>query len=226
MANDEEFAFSRTCRSAPCARRSCSIQGQELSCACGARVTFLLRGQEKSNPKRRPPRLALAGRPARQVREAGPGFSSGLLPARKGVAVHGNARCAASSSPPHRRPRAPEKQARIVRARSKSTANCNVLAFAVASARRSALLCRGPYGAAGGWRKVRQDGSQGCEPVFRRHMDVPSKNPVTRPRTRRAGCPEGAPSGCRFLLATSLLDKQKRSSSGADRRTKLLCRWR
>ncbi len=31
----------------------------------------------------------------RQVRESGSGFSSGLLPARKGVAIPGNARCAA-----------------------------------------------------------------------------------------------------------------------------------
>ena len=96
---------------------------QKLSIAFGARVTFLLRGQEKSNQKRRPPHLALAGhratapalpqlghpcpRHARQVREPGSGFSSGLLPARKGVAILGNARCAALSAPPHRRTGAP-----------------------------------------------------------------------------------------------------------------------
>jgi hypothetical protein len=33
--------------------------------------------------------------PVRKVRESGPGFSSGLLPARKGVAIPGNARCVA-----------------------------------------------------------------------------------------------------------------------------------
>ena len=44
----------------------------------GARVTFSLRGQRESNQRERPPRLALAGHPARQVREAWPGFSSGL----------------------------------------------------------------------------------------------------------------------------------------------------
>ena len=57
---------------------SCWTEYQGRSCACGARVTYLLRGQEISNPKRRPPRLALAGPPARQVREAGPGFSTAL----------------------------------------------------------------------------------------------------------------------------------------------------
>ena len=67
-------------------------EDQERSIACGDRVTFSLRGQEKSDQKRRPPRLALARhratapalpqlvhpctRHARQVREAGPGFST------------------------------------------------------------------------------------------------------------------------------------------------------
>ncbi len=106
---------------------------QELSYACGARVTFSLRGQRESNQRERPPRLALSGHPALRVRESVPGFSSGLLPARKGEPIRGLARCAALSSPPHRRPGAPEKQARIVRARSRSAA---LRALAVASTRR------------------------------------------------------------------------------------------
>jgi len=132
----------------------------------GARVTFSLRGQRESNQRERPPRLALAGRPARQVREAWPGFSSGLLPARKGEAIRGLARCAAWSSPLHRRPGAPEKQARIVRARSKGLASsqCFALLWSLLLRAGSALLFRGPYGAAGGWRKVhrmaRRDASQ------------------------------------------------------------------
>ena len=67
---------------------------------------------------------------------------------------------------------------------------------------------------AGGW------------PVFRRYMDVPSKNPVTRPRTRRAGGPEGAPSGWPSLWVTFLLATQEKSNSGAGRRSKTLCRLR
>src|SRR6185503_20895305 len=121
---------------------------QELSCACGARVTFSLRGQRESNQRERPPRLALAGHPARQVRETGPGFSSGLLPARKGEVIRGLARCAALSSPPHRRPGAPEEQARIVRARSKGLASsqCFALLWSLLLRAGSALLFRGPYG--------------------------------------------------------------------------------
>jgi hypothetical protein len=41
------------------------------------------------------PDAALSGHPALRVREAGPGFSSELVPARKGESIHGLARCAA-----------------------------------------------------------------------------------------------------------------------------------
>ena len=202
----------------------------------GARVTFLLRGQEKSNQKRRPPRLALAGPPARQVREAGPGFSSGLLPARKGEAIPGLARCAAFPSPPHRRPGAPEKQVRIVRARSTSKS------WSAASSQRFGLclgfcFCAlgarcftwGRYGAAGGYRKVRRMARRDAGQFFA-GTGVPSNNPVTRPRTRRAEpvpdlireCPEGAPSGCCFSLVPFSLGKQRERNSGANRRTKPL----
>jgi hypothetical protein len=100
-----------------------SVRSQEtrrFRAPAGARVTSPLLVQRRSNQEETTPRLALAGPPARQVREAGPGFSSGLLPARKGESIPGLARCAASSSPPHRRPGAPEEQARFLRARNNS----------------------------------------------------------------------------------------------------------
>jgi len=87
-------------------RRSLQAE-QELSSACGSRVTFLLCGQEKSNQKRRPPRLALAGHPARQVREPGPGFS----PAHPCAGEKASASCRCPlrglSTPTHRRARDP-----------------------------------------------------------------------------------------------------------------------
>jgi len=188
----------------------------------GGRATSLLLVQKRSSQEKTTPRLALAGRPARQVREAGPGFSSGLLPARKGEAIRGLARCAALSSPPHRRPGAPEEQARIVRARSEGAARSQQPALDVVSARReraalpgAPMARRAGGGKSAGW-------PAGGRPVFRRYMDVPSKNPVTRPRTRRAGCPEGAPSGCSFLWLLSL-GHARESNSGADRRSKPLC---
>src|SRR6185312_9847083 len=50
----------------------------------------------------------------------------------------------------------------------------------------SALLYPGPLWRGGRVQESPQDGPQGCGPVFRRYRDVPSENPVTRPRTRRA----------------------------------------
>jgi len=58
----------------------------------------------------------------------GRAFRAGIVPARKGEPIPGLARCAAFSSPPHRRRGAPEGLARIVRARGKSKANINVVA--------------------------------------------------------------------------------------------------
>ena len=67
---------------------------KKLSRSCGGRVTFSWFGQRESNPRERPPRLALSGhratvpalpplghpcpRHARKVREGRPGFSAGL----------------------------------------------------------------------------------------------------------------------------------------------------
>ncbi len=197
-------------------------QKQKLSSAYGSRVTFSLRGQRESNPRERPPRLALAGHPVRQVREPGPGFSSGLLPARKGVAIPGNARCAAC------RPRLTAAQGTPGRAaghrgphsvmklkshsHSKASLCCGFArAFDLAplkSARRMrAALPGSPLKRRTGGGKARRVAGMnagqfvvstgngmdaGVEATQERLPDVLSTNPTTRPRTLRAGCPQGA----------------------------------
>jgi len=99
----------------------------------------------------------------------------------------------------------------------------SVLAFAVASARReraalpgAPMARRAGGGKSAGW-------PAGMPASFSPAQDVLSKNPATRPRTRRAGCPEGAPSGCRFSLATFSLGTQRESSSTAHRAGESLC---
>ena len=111
LRSGREAKLSRRCRSAPCARCSCCIQSEERSVAYGARVTFLLRGQEKSNQKRRPPRLALAGLPARQVRASRPGFSTGHPALAKRSRHPCRLPLRGLSTPPHRRTGAPGKAA-------------------------------------------------------------------------------------------------------------------
>jgi hypothetical protein len=93
------------------------VMNKELSPSCGGRVTFLLHGQEKSNPKRRPPRLALAGPAARQVRETWPGFST-VHPCT-GEKASASCRCPLRALPsaPHRRTGAPGKAEPEQRAR-------------------------------------------------------------------------------------------------------------
>jgi len=101
--------------------------GIKLSSARGGRVTFLLRGQEKSNPKRRPPRLALAGlratapalpqlghpcpRHARQVREPGSGFSTAHPCAGEKESTSCRLPLRGLSTPTHRRTGAPGRAA-------------------------------------------------------------------------------------------------------------------
>ena len=98
----------------------CELMDCELSPSYGGRVTFSLFGQRESNPRERPPRLALAGLPARQVHEAWPGFSTGLLSWRKGVGFLPTPLWAFSSMP-HRRTGAPSRAARSCAHSSAST---------------------------------------------------------------------------------------------------------
>ena len=86
-------------------RRSFQAE-QELSSACGSRVTFLLRGQEKSNQKRRPPRLALAGLLSGKSVSRGRAFQSDSCPSEKEPTSLSTpaTRPVDPDSPPHRGP--------------------------------------------------------------------------------------------------------------------------
>ena len=133
----EERSIARTCRSALArdapARRTGTSE-QELSSACGSRVTFSLRGharagarangeagpkgggqdarsKEKDNQREKPPRLALVGHPAQQVREPGPGFSTGHPALAKRSRHPCRLPLRGLSSPSHRRTGAPGKAA-------------------------------------------------------------------------------------------------------------------
>ena len=64
----------------------------------------------------------------------------------------------------------------------------------------SALLYPGPLWRGGRVEESPQDGRHGCRPVFRRYRDVPSKNPVTRPRTRSPWMGAGRAIGVSFPL--------------------------
>ena len=97
------------------------------------------RSQEKVAKEKEHPDATLSGRPALRVREAWPGFSSGLLLARKGESIHGLARCAAFSSTPHHRIGAPEKQrAPALRSSGQSKAGRSAARFGASISRYGA----------------------------------------------------------------------------------------
>jgi len=74
---------------------SAVFRAEELSSAYGSRVAFSLRGQRESNPRERPPRLALAGLlPGKSV-SRGRAFRTGILPVQKGVDIPVDSRFAA-----------------------------------------------------------------------------------------------------------------------------------
>jgi hypothetical protein len=95
----------------------CCFEVQSVSSSCGGRVTFLLCGQEKSNQKRRPPRVALSGHPAQKVREVRPGFSTAHPCAGEKESTSMSIPPSGPvdpTSPPHRGPRL--ERARVLRA--------------------------------------------------------------------------------------------------------------
>src|SRR6185312_10591704 len=84
------------------------------------------------------------------------------------------------------------------------------------------LLFRGPFGDGETWTiRPRSGRAHGWARLFA-WAGARSKSPATAHGLSGHGWTESGAAGCRFLLATSLLDKQKRSSSAADRRTKPL----
>ena len=195
---------------------------EKLSCAYGARVTFSLRGQRESNQRERPPRLALAGLRARQVRESVPGFSSGLLPARKGVAIHGDARCAAFSSPTHRRPGAPgkagahparQRQPQMLKAERSTT--CGALAAALLKSARweRAALPGAPMTWWAGGGTVRRMAGRDAGQFFAGTGGAVEKprNPHADPQGRRPG---GRVIGVPFLFGSFFFGQAKRKELG------------
>jgi len=179
--------------------------------------------KEKVAKEKEHPGWRLSGiLPGKCVRR-GRAFRAGLLPAQKGE-VHPWTRplrgLLVPASPPHRGPgRAGAHRARQKPKRGELAALR--FALAVASARRERAALPGAPMA----RRVGEGKSAGwlawMRASFSPAQDVPSKNPVAHPRTQKAGCLEGAPSGCPSLWLLSL-GQARESNSGAVRRSKPL----
>ena len=208
----------------------------------GARVTFSLNGQRESNPRERPPRWR-ALRPSmgfgcadglRGFPTARPCAGGKLArihaghpadfpsPTRRAIGAPGEAArsCAQKQRQQHKQehptPALPCTQGRE-KAGARSFDLASASAFAVASGTQDARLLLGPLGGGevGTARPRSGRGQDGL--AFSHGQDARSKSPGPASRTCRPWRDGKRQPGCRFLLATSLLDKQKRSSSGAQR---------
>jgi len=204
--------------------KSESFQSQSFRRPYGPASHFLLLAQEKVTKEKGTPRTRLAGILPSRCASRRRGFSTALCcfascyTAKPGLRHPWLRRSAgrSSASPFPPRPCAGEKHARVVRASLRAirrrlaacegphgaaivaaeakAGTCEALALA---ARRAAD--RGPYGAAAvGWISP-QGGRARRAPVCRRSKEGPSANPTRPTRTRRAGGPQGAPSGCPFF---------------------------
>ncbi len=188
------------------------------------------------------PAYALSGLPARKVRESGPGFSNGhpvrakrsrhpcRLPLRGLSTPTRRCRGAPGRAAGHRGPHSSEgpKQHQQQQQQQQQPGNsgaslCSAaLAFQFhhrVRARKARCSTRGPCAAVSRGRQARR--GIGRMPIpFRQHMDVLSKSQA--PAHGLAGQESGKrQAGCRFLLVTSLLDKQKRSNSPSEGGRKL-----
>jgi len=183
--------------------------------------------KEKGHPAWRLPPIH-----GRQVRESGPGFSTGLLPWRKGVDILVDSRCAAC------RPRltaaqGPRVEQRAIMARTRWKAEelksrspshskaifccgCAVDLALLKSARRERAALRGaPMARRVGGGKAPQGWLAGRRASSTSGQEPCRRTPVAHPRTRRAGCPQGAPSGWPSLWLLSLGQARESDSPSA-----------
>ncbi|AND67651.1 hypothetical protein ATSB10_01970 [Dyella thiooxydans] len=207
----------------------------------GELLLFCLSKREVTKRKRHPA-WRLPPIHGRQVREAGSGFSTGLLSGRKVIGVRADDRYAAcrphltAAQGPRVGQRAILARTRWKAERLKSQSNSKATAkrcFAVALALlRSVRWGRAALSGApmarrvgvgeapqGGLAWMRASSTSGQEPCRR--------TPGTHPRTRRAGCPQGAPSGCPSLWLLSLGQARESDSPSAGGRKLFASRpWR
>jgi len=196
-----------------CEMQSCFVR------PLGARVTFSLRGQRESSQRETAPRGG-AFRPSMDGKSASRGraFRPDSCPVEKAspsmampAARPDRPRLTAAEGP--RRAGAHRARQKQQRERKQKLSDAIVLSpspayrgglgwGALASARReraalpgAPMARRAGGGKSAGW-------PAGSRPVFRRYRDVPSKNPVTRPRTRSPWMGAGRAIGVPLSLVT------------------------
>jgi hypothetical protein len=210
--------------------RAKSFRGKSFRAPAAPELLLFCLSKREVTKRKRPPAWRLPGLlPGKSV-SRGRAFRAGILPARKGVAIPGNARCAAcrprltaaqgtpDRAAGHRGPHSVMK--RKSRSHSKASLCCGFAPALDLALLKSARWERAALPGAPMARRVgggKPAGRPAGMPAsFSPAQDVLSKNPVAHPRTRRAGCPQGAPSGWPlfWLLFSGHPEKSDSPSAG------------
>ena len=212
-----------------------SFQSKSFRLPAAAEGLLFCLSKREVPKRKRPPAWRLPDILSGKSVSRGRAFRAGVVPARKGESIHGLTRCAAC------RPRltaaqgTPGKAAghpgphSVIKLTSRNHGKASlsrgfapVLDLALLRSARweRAALPGAPMarrvggGKPAGW-PARMPASLSSG------QDALSTNPVAHPRTRRAGCPQGAPSGWPFSWVTFSLATQRESNSAAAGRRKL-----
>jgi len=194
-------------------------------------LLFCLSKREVTKRKRHPAWRLPGILPGKSV-SRGRAFRTGILPVRKGTDIPVGSRCAAcrprltaaqgtpGRAAGHPGPHSVESRKAKSESHSKAVRCCGFASALDPAPSKSARRERAALPGAPMARRVGEGKPAGwparMPASFSPAQDVLSKNPVAHPRTRRAGCPQGAPSGWPFSWVTFSLATQRESDSVAE----------
>jgi hypothetical protein len=210
--------------------QSKSFQSKGFRLPAAAELLLFCLSKREVTKRKRPPAWRLPDILSGKFVSRGRAFRAGILPARKDESIHGLVRCAAcrprltaAQGTPGRAAGHPGPHSvmkRKGRSHSKASLCCGFarafdLALLKSARRERAALTGAPMA-----RRVGEGKPAGWFAWMRTSLssgqDALSTNPVAHPRTRRAGCPEGAPSGWPlfWLLFSGHPEKSNSPSEG------------
>jgi len=223
-------ARSRAMLSLVPAFKSKSVQSESFRLPAAAELLLFCLSKREVTKRKRHPAWRLPGIVPGKSVSRGRAFRAGILPARKGESIHGLARCAAcrprltaAQGTPGRAAghRGPHSVIELKsRSHSKASLCCGFAPAFDLALLKSARWERAALPGAPMARRVGEGKPAGWPARMPASLssgqDALSTNPVAHPRTRRAGCPQGAPSGWPFSLVTFSLATQRESDSVAE----------
>jgi hypothetical protein len=210
--------------------QSKSFQSKGFRLPAAAELLLFCLSKREVTKRKRPPAWRLPDILSGKSVSRGRAFRAGVVPARKGESIHGLARCATCRSRLTAAQGTPGKAAghpgphSVMKLKSnghsKAALCCGFVPALDLALLKSARWERAALPGAPMARRVGEGKPAGWPAGMPASLssgqDALSTNPVAHPRTRRAGCPQGAPSGWPFSWVTFSLATQRESDSVAE----------